>query len=139
MTDAAATRALIARYYEAFNARDIAGMIACLHEDVAHDINEGHRQIGHAAFEQFLVHMNRCYRERLDAIAILTDEGGNRAAAEFVVHGEYLATDSDLPEASGQTYVLPAGCFFEIDDGLISRVTLYYNLKDWIAQVSAAK
>ena len=132
---AAATRALIARYYDAFNARDIAGMLACLHEDVAHDINEGERQIGHAAFERFLIHMNRCYRERLDAIEVMTNESGLRAAAEFVVHGEYLATDDGLPEARGQTYVLPAGCFFEIDDGLISRVTLYYNLKHWIAQV----
>ena len=132
---AAATRALIARYYDAFNARDIAGMLACLHEDVAHDINEGERQIGHAAFERFLIHMNRCYRERLDAIEVMTNESGLRAAAEFVVHGEYLATDDGLPEARGQTYLLPAGCFFEIDDGLISRVTLYYNLKHWIAQV----
>ena len=66
----------------------------------------------------------------------MTNESGLRAAAEFVVHGAYLATDEGLPEANGQTYVLPAGSFFEIDDGLISRVTLYYNLKDWIAQVS---
>jgi hypothetical protein len=31
---------------------------------------------------------------------------------------------------------LPAGAFFEITDGLISRVSVYYNLADWIAQVS---
>ena len=138
MSDPATTRGLLARYYEAFNARDISGMLDCLHEDVAHDVNEGKREIGKEAFKQFLVHMNRCYRERLDAIEIMTNESGLRVAAEFVVHGEYLATDSGLPEARGQTYVLPAGSFFEIDDGLISRVTLYYNLKDWIAQVSSS-
>jgi len=52
-----------------------------------------------------------------------------------VVHGKYIATGEGLPPAKGQTYVLPAGTFFEIDDGLITRVTTYYNLKDWTAQV----
>jgi hypothetical protein len=33
--------------------------------------------------------------------------------------------------------VLPAGAFFELKDGKISRVTNYYNLNDWIAQVGA--
>ena len=61
---------------------------------------------------------------------------GARAAAEFNVHGTYKATDSGLPEAKGQTYVLPAGTFFAIRDGKIARVTTYYNLTDWIAQVS---
>ena len=30
---------------------------------------------------------------------------------------------------------LPAGIFFELDEGLISRVSTYYNLADWITQV----
>ena len=62
---------------------------------------------------------------------------GSRAAAEFTVHGEYIATDEGLPEARGQRYVLPAGAFFEIRDGKVARVTNYYNLNDWIAQVGA--
>jgi hypothetical protein len=32
--------------------------------------------------------------------------------------------------------MLPAGAFFAIRDGKISRVTTYYNLTDWIAQVT---
>ena len=31
--------ALLARYYAAFNARDWEGMLDCLSDDVAHDIN----------------------------------------------------------------------------------------------------
>ncbi len=58
-------------------------------------------------------------------------------AAEFIVHGNYLKTDPGLPEAKGQTYILPAGAFFDIRDGKIARVTTFYNLNDWIAQVSA--
>ena len=46
-----------------------------------------------------------------------------------------LLTADGLPEAKGQTYVLPAGTFFAIRDGKIARVTTYYNLADWIAQV----
>jgi steroid delta-isomerase-like uncharacterized protein len=62
---------------------------------------------------------------------------GTRGAAEFIVHGQYLADDEGLPPATGQRYVLPAGGFSTSRDGLISRVTVYYNLADWIAQVNA--
>lgn len=126
--------ALVARYYAAFNAGDREAMLACLSEDVAHDINQGGRQTGKRAFRDFLAHMDRCYRERLDDIVIMAN--GDRAAAEFTVHGEYLSTDEGLPEATGQRYTLPAGAFFEVTDGLISRVTVYYNLPDWTRQVA---
>lgn len=132
---AEATRALIDRYYAAFNAGDSDAMLACLTEDIAHDINQGGRQSGKAAFRDFLAHMDRCYRERLTDIVVMTSPDGARAAAEFVVHGEYLTTDDGLPPATGQIYVLSAGAFFEVRDGLIARVSVYYNLADWTAQV----
>jgi steroid delta-isomerase-like uncharacterized protein len=134
--DRVTTLALIERYYAAFNAGDGEGMLACLSEDVAHDINQGARQQGKAAFRAFLAHMDRCYRERLEDIVIMASDCGHHAAAEFTVHGEYLATDEGLPEARGQRYVLPAGAFFALADGAITRVTVYYNLADWTAQVS---
>ena len=52
------------------------------------------------------------------------------------MNGTYLVTDPGLPEARGQTYRLPAGSFFEVENGLITRVTTYYNLADWVKQVS---
>lgn len=128
---------LIAAYYAAFNAGDMDRFLSLLTEDVAHDINQGERQIGKPAFAAFMAHMNRCYRERLTDIVIMTSADGKRAAAEFIVNGEYLATDEGLPEAKGQTYRLPAGAFFDIRDGKVSRVTNYYSLTDWIAQVEA--
>lgn len=127
--------ALLDRYYAAFNGRDWEGMLACLAEDVAHDINQGSRQSGKAAFRAFLAHMERCYSERLENLVIMADASGARGAAEFTVHGQYLATDEGLPAAQGQRYELPAGAFFDIADGLIKRVTVYYNLADWTAQV----
>ena len=80
-------------------------------------------------------HMERCYKERLEDIVLMASEDGTRAAAEFVVHGQYLTTDECLPEAQGQTYVLPAGAFLAIENGRITRLTMYYNLADWTAQV----
>jgi steroid delta-isomerase-like uncharacterized protein len=128
---------LIRSYYAAFNAADYDGMVALLTEDVAHDINQGSRETGRAAFRAFLSHMEACYSEQLRDIVVLVERAGLRAAAEFVVHGIYKATDLGLPEASGQTYVLPAGAFFELRDGAIARVSNYYNLPDWLRQVGA--
>ncbi|NJK32047.1 MAG: SnoaL-like domain-containing protein [Deltaproteobacteria bacterium] len=132
-----ATADLIARYYAAFNAGDTEGMLACLSEHVRHDVNQGGARHGKQAFADFCAHMARCYRETLVDIVIMTEPTGTRVAAEFIVEGEYIATDEGLPEAEGQTYRLPAGTFFEVHGGLITRVTTYYNLQDWIAQVSA--
>lgn len=127
--------ALIERYYAAFNAGDMESFLALLTEDVAHDINQGTRESGRAAFGRFMDHMNRCYREHLTDIVVMASEDGTRGAAEFIVNGQYLVTDEGLPEASGQRYRLPAGAFFDVRDGLVARVSNYYNLPDWIAQV----
>lgn len=129
------TRELIKAYYDAFNRQDMDAFLNLLSDEVVHDVNQGSREVGKGPFADFMTRMNRHYRERLADIVIMTDEGGSRAAAEFTVHGDYLATDEGLPEANGQTYVLPAGAFFEIKNGKIARVTNYYNLTDWIAQV----
>jgi steroid delta-isomerase-like uncharacterized protein len=47
-----------------------------------------------------------------------------------------LKTDPGLPEAKGQRYVLPAGGFFSLQDGKITRVSTFYNMNDWLKQVS---
>ena len=127
---------LIERYYAAFNAQDVDAMLDCLAEDCVHDVSQGAQRRGRAAFGAFLEHMNRCYRETLSDIVIMPAPSGARAAAEFQLEGIYLATDEGLPEASGQTYALRVGTFFEIKDGLISRVSTHYNLADWMAQVT---
>ena len=80
--------------------------------------------------------MNARYRETVSELEVMTDRDGTRAAAEFTVAGTYLATDEGLPEARGQRYELRAGAFFEVRGGRISRVTNYYDLRDWIGQVS---
>ncbi len=128
---------LIDRYYAAFNRGDRETMLALLSDNVAHDLNQGARETGRETFRSFLQRMDRCYAEQLTDIVVMASADGRRAAAEYVVHGEYKADDEGLPPARGQRYVLPGGAFFEIENGCITRVTNYYNLQDWIAQVQA--
>ena len=132
------TRATIEAYYAAFNAGDANGMLACLTDDIEHRVNEGGVRRGKELFAEFCSHMGVSYREQLKDMVIFANDEGTRGAAEFVVHGEYLMTDPGLPEARGQTYRLPAGAFYDIRGGRIARVTMHYNLADWIAQISAA-
>jgi steroid delta-isomerase-like uncharacterized protein len=134
MTDQAI--ATVQAYYAAFNAEDDAGMLALLTDDVAHDINQGTRETGRAAFAAFMARMRGAYLETLTDIVVMATPDGTRAAAEFIVHGKYLVADEGLPPAHGQTYTLPAGAFFELTTGKIARVTNYYNLTDWLAQVA---
>lgn len=131
-------KALIEKYYAAFNAGDMETFLSLLTDDVVHDINQGERQTGKQAFREFMDRMNTNYKEQLADMVIMTSEDRSRAAAEFVVLGEYLKTDEGLPPAKGQKYRLPAGAFFEIRDGKVARITNYYNLQDWIDQVSKA-
>ena len=131
------THAILSRYFDAFNAGDIEGMLAELDDDIAHYVNEGKVRRGKALFAEFCSHMSRCYRENLTDIVIFSTNNGIRAAAEFTVNGTYLATDEGLPEANGQRYILPAGSFMSLKNGKITRVTTYYNLADWMQQVSS--
>ncbi|SNT68527.1 ketosteroid isomerase-related protein [Paracoccus seriniphilus] len=127
---------LINDYFKAFNAGQTDRMLELLHDDVEHHVNEGKIRKGKELFAQFNAHMTHCYHEQLTDLVVFSNEAGDRAAAEFVVNGTYLNTDEGLPDANGQTYCLPAGSFFSIRDGKIARVTTYYNLSDWMAQVT---
>jgi steroid delta-isomerase-like uncharacterized protein len=130
------TEALIRRYYDAFNRGDAEGMLACVGDDVIHDVNQGERRTGKERFRAFCARMAHHYKEELRDIAVMVSSDGARAAAEFNVHGTYLASETGLPKARGQRYLLPAGTFFAIREGKIARITTYYNLTDWIMQVS---
>jgi steroid delta-isomerase-like uncharacterized protein len=122
-------------YYDRFNAGDWEGMLGLLSKDVVHDINQGGREVGQDAFRAFLKRMARSYEEKLEDIEILGD--GARIAAEFVVVGKYIRTDEGLPPATGQTYRLPGGAFFDLANGRITRVTNYYNLQQWLSLIGS--
>ncbi len=129
-------RSTLERYFAAFNAGDVDGMLTCLTDDVAHHVNEGAVRVGRDQFAAFCIHMNRCYREELTEMVLFSTDDGTRGAAEFMVNGTYLETDDGLPPAHGQIYRLPGASLMTLRDGLICRVTTYYNLADWLKQVS---
>jgi steroid delta-isomerase-like uncharacterized protein len=125
---------LIRAYFDAFNRNDPEALLATLADDVIHDINEGGVEVGVDAFRRFKAHMDTCYREQI--VDLVVFENGNRGAAEFNVDGSYIQTDEGLPPATGQRYFIPAAAFFTVEEVKFSRVTSYYNLRNWIAAVS---
>ncbi len=130
-------KSLIQEYYLAFNTGDREALLAILTDDVVHEINESAAETGKVAFRDFLKRMDRCYQETVEELVVFTSEDKNRGAAEFFIRGKYLATEDGLPEASGQTYYLRVGAFFEQREGRISRVTNHYNLQAWLRMVGA--
>lgn len=129
------TQELISLYYQTFNRGDRPAFLRLLHPNVLHDINQGGSESGIEAFRLFLDRMDRCYAEQVEDLVIMASTDGTRAAAEFYIRGTYLNTDEGLPPATGQTYHLRVGAFFEIKEGLVARVTNYYNLTDWLRQI----
>lgn len=127
---------IVRQYYDCFNQKDWNGMLALLHPEVRHDANQGATNIGLGWFRQFLQHMDECYDEMLTDQVFMVDESGERIATEFVVNGIYKKTDTGLPLATGQRYVLPAGAFLEVKSGKICRVTTCYNLQSWINMIA---
>jgi steroid delta-isomerase-like uncharacterized protein len=130
------TEQLIKTYYDRFNASDVEGFLELLTEDVIHEVSQGESQKSKETFRKFLHHMNDCYKEHAYDLAIMVDEDGSRAAAEFMLDGTYLKQDGNLPLANGQTYTLRVGAFFEIRDGKVARIANHYNIKDWLRQIS---
>ena len=120
---ASRSRALVRSFLDALNAANHDAALAMLGEDVVHDTHDG-RKIGKDEFRWFLGMASRNFRETISDVAIMVDEGGGRAAAEFTARGVYLSTVEGLPAADGQSYALRDGMFFEIDDDLITRVTV---------------
>jgi steroid delta-isomerase-like uncharacterized protein len=130
------TSALVLRFCAACNRGDWTGMADCVSDDIIHDVNQGEREIGKAAFRAYMEQHARSYREELRDVVVMSVDDGTRAAAEFSVHGVYQSAAAGLPAAQGQRYVLTAGVFFAINQGKIARFTPYYNQHDRMAQIA---
>ena len=128
-------RDLLQRYFNALNDRDIRACTALVSDELILEPNQGFAEQGRDAFAGFLERQLQCYRETIESLVILAEPEGRYAACEYRVAGEYLATDDGLPEACGQRYQMRVGAFFEIRDALITRISLHFNLPDWLAQV----
>ena len=130
-------KSVLDQYYQCFNAGNYEGMLALLSDDVVHEPSQGEPRKGKQLFREFLQHMERCYKEQVLEPVLFVSADGKRGAAEFMLTGTYLKTDSDLPPAKGQQYRLRVGTFFEFANGRITRVSNHYNLQHWLRQISA--
>lgn len=128
--------ALVLAWYDALNRHDIDAALALLGDDVVHELNQGPREVGKAAFAEFLRRMEACYDEQLRDIVVIASPDGTRAAAEYSVHGRYVEDDIGMPPARGQRYAMPGAAFFALRGGLIRRVSAHYNLQEWLSQVA---
>lgn len=123
-------------YYQAFNAKHWEAMLDLVADDIVHEPNQGAPRMGKSLFEAFVKKMEQAYDETLTNFTFYTEPTGGKVAVQFTVRGKYLQAEEGLPAAHGQTYHLPAAAFLKVEDGKITKVTTYYNLEDWIAQVS---
>lgn len=124
------------KYYQAFNTQNWQQMLELVSEDIRHEPNEGKTRVGKELFASFLEKMDTSYQEELKDMVFFQGEEPDRIAVEFVVHGVYKQAEPGLPPAHGQKYILPAGAFLTINNNLIERITTFYNLEEWIEQVS---
>lgn len=126
--------ALIRAYFDAFNRHDLDATLALMTEDVVHEINQGGAEVGKDAFRKFKQTMDVHYLEQITDLEVMVSQ--NRGCAEFTCSGEYLKKDGNFPEAHGQKYSIRAAAIFEAKDGKICRVTSYYNVPEWVRQVT---
>lgn len=126
----------VKQYYTHFNNGNKEGMLSLLDEQIRHEPNQGTAREGKILFAEFLDKMDEAYSEQLKDMVFFASETEGRIAVEFTVHGIYKKAEEGLPPAHGQTYVLPAAAFLEVRNGLINRVTTYYNLELWLQLVS---
>ena len=128
---------LIQSYYQSFNERDLDGFLKTLHSEVIHDTFLGETEIGIEAFRKYMEVCFDCVKETVRDLTILNSQDDCYAAARFMCDGEYIKTVKNYPEARNQKYSVQCHAFFELKDGLIYRVTSYFNEKDWSAQLAA--
>jgi steroid delta-isomerase-like uncharacterized protein len=128
--------ALVQQYYQYFNNKDWDGMLSLVSKNILHEPNQSEPRIGIEKFKEFLEKMDECYKEKLTDMIFYSESNGQKFACEFIVNGKYKKGEEGLPEAHGQSYILPASAFLTVENGKISRVATNYNLEKWIELVS---
>lgn len=123
----AVTTALLERCFAAFNAGDHAGLLENLSDDVVLDLGRSRREIGTERLRWLLAQASRHFQVSVSDIVTMTDEGGGRAAAEFTLRGRHATADG-LSPASGRSFSEPGGIFVEIDDDLVTRLSIHLDM-----------
>ncbi|MQV96921.1 hypothetical protein GHK50_02765 [Sinorhizobium medicae] len=126
MTDA---QTIASRFMEALNDRDFDTLSRLVDEDVAFDALSGERTLGAGSLRSWMMNYLRHFDENLSDIVLMRDAGGQRVAADATARGTYRETLAGFPDASGQAYSIASVFVFEIEDGLITRLSQYRNIR----------
>ncbi|MCZ4092028.1 ketosteroid isomerase-related protein [Sinorhizobium psoraleae] len=126
MTDA---QTIASRFIEAVNDRDFDALSRLVDEDIALDSLTGQRTLGVDPLRAWIMNYLRHFDETFNDVVLMHDAFGQRVAADMTARGTYRETMSGFPEASGQSYSIPSVFVFEIEDGAITRLSHYRNLR----------
>lgn len=130
-------QALASRFFEALNARDFDQLARITDEDVALDTMLGQRTIGREPMRMAIASYLRHFDEEFFDIVLMSDPFGQRIAADVTAKGRYRATMPGFATASGQSYAVPAVFVFEIEDGMIIRISHYRNTSAFATALAA--
>ena len=114
---------LVEQFAEAFNGRDVDGLLACFTEDATYrDLFYGPHtgQVALRGMFERMFREGRDYRWQMDAIVM--DAG--RAAAEWTF--SYVVTDA-VPRSAGRTVRFRGMSVFELEGGRIARYREYFD------------
>lgn len=126
MTDA---HTIASSFIEAVNGRDFDALSRLVDEDIALDSLTGQRTMGVGPLRAWIMTYLSHFDETFSDIVLMHDAFGQRVAADMTARGTYRRTMPGFPEASGQSYAIPSVFIFEIEDGVITRLSHYRNLR----------
>jgi steroid delta-isomerase-like uncharacterized protein len=134
MTDA---QTIASRFIEALNARDFDTLAGLADEDIAFDSLTGQRTLGVEPLRTWVMNYLRHFDETFNDIVLMHDAFGQHVAADTTARGTYRETMPGFPEASGQSYSIPSVFVFEIEDGAITRLSHYRNIRLFERELAA--
>lgn len=118
---------IISKYIDAYNDRDIDGMLECVTEDVTFEniSNTGHSMSfeGRKAMAEIIRLSGNAFSYRRQKLVKLI-ESGNLASAEVIFEAK-AAVDLPTGAKAGDMIKLRGASFFELRDGLLCRIADY--------------
>lgn len=133
--DGKAMRDLIDRFFAALEAHEGPALESLLAPDIVYDPAHGGRTVGRDAFRRAMAEQASSLAAVFADRALMVAAEGHRAAVECTMRGVYRRSLDGLPEARGQSFSLPAGVFFELENGRIARVSIFVRERDWLQQL----
>jgi steroid delta-isomerase-like uncharacterized protein len=123
------SQTIASRFMQALNERDFETIGTFLDEDVALDTLTGQRTIGAGPLRMGVMSYFRHFDESFSDMVLMHDAFGQRVAVDVTARGHYRETMPGLPAANGQSYSIPSVFVFEFENGAVTRLSHYRNIR----------